>query len=299
MGRFEWHGRAAGAIAALGLALPPIGPIFVGPGHGSNPAGGGTPRTAQARKATLHQIILPDLLVVAPKGLSRQQVAKMHKIPGVRDMITFDGAQIKAGGRSVSVIGVNPATFRPWVPLATASDTAFWSALDRGEFVASVDSGRRLGLRAGASYRLSGATSQDVRYAMAAQLNLAGVDLLVNQTVSAKLGLVRQVAGLISAPGVGSRTLTREVSAVLGVSGRLELLRSQQLPVAPVQPGTRPATYLQLFKAAATQYCPGLSWTVLAAIGQIESADGANMGPSRGRARSDAVSALYLGDLGH
>ena len=27
-------------------------------------------------------------------------------------------------------------------------------------------------------------------------------------------------------------------------------------------------------------YCPGLPWTVLAAIGQIESADGTNMGPS-------------------
>ena len=27
-------------------------------------------------------------------------------------------------------------------------------------------------------------------------------------------------------------------------------------------------------------YCPGLPWTVLAAIGQIESGDGTNMGPS-------------------
>jgi membrane-bound lytic murein transglycosylase B len=47
-----------------------------------------------------------------------------------------------------------------------------------------------------------------------------------------------------------------------------------------VPSGTRPTSYIGLFKASAAQYCPGLSWTVLAAIGQIESADGTNMGPS-------------------
>jgi membrane-bound lytic murein transglycosylase B len=41
-----------------------------------------------------------------------------------------------------------------------------------------------------------------------------------------------------------------------------------------------PTNYIDLFKASAAQYCPGLSWTVLAAIGQIESADGTNVGPS-------------------
>jgi hypothetical protein len=41
-----------------------------------------------------------------------------------------------------------------------------------------------------------------------------------------------------------------------------------------------PANWLDLFKESAAQYCPGLSWTVLAAIAQIESGDGANDGPS-------------------
>jgi hypothetical protein len=115
---------------------------------------------------------------------------------------------------------------------------------------------------------------------MSAPLGLAGVDLLVNQGTSRKLGLVRQVAGLISAPADSLATLTSKVSAVLGPSGRIEVLRSQQLPVVSVAPGSRPTDYLGLFKASAAEYCPGLSWTVLAAIGQIESADGTNVGPS-------------------
>jgi Transglycosylase SLT domain len=236
---------------------------------------------AEAEKAgPFRQIILPDLLVVAPKGLTASQVTKLREIAGVRNMITFDGAEITAGGRPVSVIGVDPSTFRSWVPLAAASDQAIWSALSRGEFVASLPWSQRLGLKAGKGYTLNGATSQVVPYAMSASLGLSGVDLLVNEAVSHKLGLVRQVAGLISAPGVSLATLDQKVSKILGPGGRIEVLRSQKLPVASVSPGTRPTTYLELFKASAADYCPGLSWTVLAAIGQIESADGENMGPS-------------------
>ncbi len=229
--------------------------------------------------SAFRQIILPDLLIVAPRGLTSAQLARLRKIPGLRAMITFDGAQITAGGRSVSVIGVDPATFRSWVPLRTASDQPFWTALGKGDFVASAGAGSSLQLKPGAFYRLVGGSAQIVRFGLAARLGIAGVDLLVNKATSARLGLVRQVAGLISAPGVSLTALTREVSAVLGHDGKVVTLRSQ-LPVAPAPAGGKPANYLQLFKASAAQYCPGLSWTVLAAIGQIESADGTNVGPS-------------------
>ena len=245
-----------------------------GPGRGSGRA------VRSARQASaFRQIILPDLLIVAPRGLTDRQLARLRKIPGMRAMITFDGAQITAGGRSVSVIGVNPATFRSWVPLRTASDQPFWTALSKGDFVASTGSGASLRLKPGASYRLVGASAQIVRFGLAARLGIAGVDLLVNKATSARLGLVRRVAGLISAPGVSLATLTSKVTAVLGHDGKVVPLRSQ-LPVASAPAGGKPANYLELFKASAADFCPGLSWTVLAAIGQIESADGTNVGPS-------------------
>jgi hypothetical protein len=194
-------------------------------------------------------------------------------------VITFDGARISVGGQPVNVIGVNPATFRSWVPLQTASDQAFWSALAKGEFVAASSAATAHGLIPGDDYQFVGGSSQTVQFGMAAKLGLTGVDLMVNPATSARLGLVRQVAGLISAPGVSLSTLKAEVAAVLGPAGQIVVLRSQ-LPVASVPTGTVPTNYIQLFKASAAQYCPGLSWTVLAAIGQIESADGQNMGPS-------------------
>jgi hypothetical protein len=252
------------------------GRVPAGSGAAVSPAAS-APQHAAA--ASFRQIILPDLLIVSPTGLTSQQLARLNKIGGVRNMIAFDGAEIKAGGRAVSVIGVNPAEFRSWVPLQTASDQPFWTALAGGEFVAAKSARTSLGLRAGASYRLTGATTRTVRFAAAASLGIEGVDLLVDTQLSAELGLVHRVAALISAPGVSLTKLTAEVKAVLGPSGRIVSLRQQQLPVTKASSG-QPTTYLQLFQDSAAQYCPGLSWTVLAAIGQIESADGTNDGPS-------------------
>ena len=229
---------------------------------------------------SFRQIILPDLLVVAPQGLTGRDLAQLSKITGVRNTIVFDGAEIKAGRRPVSVIGVNPATFRSWVPLRTASDQAFWTALASGKFVASRAARSSLVLRRGASYQLTGSTRQMVTFGAAASLGISGVDLLVNTKTSRELGLVHRVAALISAPGTGLPTLIAKIRKLLGASAKIVSLRQQKLPAAKAASGQRPATYLQLFQASAAEYCPGLSWTVLAAIGQIESGDGANVGPS-------------------
>jgi hypothetical protein len=226
------------------------------------------------------QIILPDLLVVAPKGLSAAQISRIGKVSGVRNVITADGAAIKIGTHEVNVLGVDPQQFRSWTPLATASDQSLWAALASGRFVASQDAATRLGLRAGRSYGLIGAAQQNLVFGGSAPLGVSGIDVLVSKHASGSLGLVRGVAALVSAPGTALAALTRAVRGAAGTGDTIVSLRSQQLPVQPTVRGGKPASYLQLFQQSAADYCPGLSWTVLAAIGQIESGDGSNIGPS-------------------
>ena len=242
--------------------------------------GAAPPAPTVPSDSSFRRIVLPDLLIVAPRGLTPRQVSRLRAAAGVRNMITFDGAEIRVGGQPASVIGVNAAQFRSWVPLRAASDQPLWTTLAHGGFIASRPAAARLGLRPGSQYQLAGGASRSLRFGAAAGLGLAGVDLLVSSRTSRALGLVHQVAGLISAPGAPLASLTSAVRRVLGPQGKIVSLRKAQLPTAPVQPGQLPTTYLQLFKASAASYCPGLSWTVLAAIGQIESADGANVGPS-------------------
>jgi hypothetical protein len=286
---------SCGAILVIAIGasirMPP-------PPTGDNGTAGQAAATAaaiaQARApASFQQIIIPDLLVVAPSGLTSHEIAALGKIAGVRNLIAFDGAEIRAGDQQVSVIGVNPSTFRPWVPLQTATDMGFWNALAGGQFVASPAASASLGLHRGIRYQLTGATRRTVAFGASASLGIGQVDLLVDTQLSRELGLVHSVAALISAPGASIQSLTADASAVLGPSGRIVDLRQEQapapssssapaasgLPTAPATSGL-PTTYLQLFQDSAADYCPGLSWTVLAAIGQIESGDGANDGPS-------------------
>src|SRR6266851_1346511 len=261
----------AGQDRQSGSVPVPRGAPQVGPSAGTS----APPGTAGAFSG----IVLPDLLIVMPSGLAASDIAGLRSIPGVRKMITFDGAQITVSGKAASVIGVNPDQFRSWVPLRAASDQALWAGLAAGDFIASSPAAARLGQSGTGSYSLAARSPVTLPYAGSAWLNIAGVDLLVNQATSRKLGLVRRVAALISAPGPSIATLTAQVHRVLGASAKVVDLRGQRLPVSITQPA-QITSYLQLFQASAARYCPQMSWTVLAAIGQIESADGQNMGPS-------------------
>ena len=271
--------QAHGA-AGRGAVIPAVGgPTLARPA----PAG-----AAQARAdadgahaaAAFGRITLPDLLLVEPKGLTPGRIASIRKIAHVRNVLAFDGGQITAGGRPVNVIGVNPGQFRSWTPLRTASDQGFWNALSRGDFVASDAARKRLGLHSGSAYQLLGVSRQPVIFGKAATLGVAGVDLVVDSSLSRKLGLVHSVAALISAPAAGLAPLTRAVRAAAGRGARIYSLRREQLPVSSSVAGGLPTTYIGLFQQSAARYCPGMSWTILAAIGQIESADGTNEGPS-------------------
>ena len=283
--------RCAGRSVAVRLAAIGVGGVIVlalagwdfsGRPATLTPDSVGKPVPARATvtsaRSAFSSIILPDLLVVMPRGLSGAEAARLRAIQGVIKMITFDGAQITVSGQPASVIGVNPSQFRSWVPLRTASDQRLWAALAAGQFIAEASSAARLRLTSAAPYLLAGAASLPVKFGGAARLDVAGVDLVVNQAVSRRLGLVHQVAALISAPGPSIVTLTAKIRRVLGAGVRLAVLRNHQRAI-PVT-ASQITNYLQLFQASSARYCPSLSWTVLAAIGQIESGDGRNVGPS-------------------
>ena len=232
--------------------------------------------------AAFQRIVLPDLAVIEPAGVSPAEVSRIAKVPGVRQVLALDGARLTMNGHRVRVLGVNAQQYRSWTPLSTASNQQLWNALASGGFIASPSARHRLHLQQGTSYPVTGASTVSLPYAGSAPLGIGGIDMLVGAQVSAKLGLVHHVAVLISAPGVSMGKLQREVGAAAGSKATLVALRAQSPASAPLSTasGKRPITYVPLFQESAAMYCPGLPWTVLAAIGQIESGDRANPGVS-------------------
>ena len=230
--------------------------------------------------AALRHIVLPDLAVVQGGGISDASLTRLRAIRGVSDFIALDGAAVTSGGAKVNVIGVNAQQFRSWTPLSTASNQRLWNALDAGGFVASTPTRHKLRLHKGHAYSLAGAATVSLDFAGAAPFGVAGIDMVVSNKVSAKLGLIHNVAVLISAPGLSITTLRHDVRATLKASAaKLVTLRPRHAPPIVTSSG-KPTSYIQLFQESAAQYCPGLPWEVLAAIGQIESGFGANTGPS-------------------
>jgi hypothetical protein len=273
---------AGGAVIMLVAGTTAMLPPPPAPQPSASPG-----RTAHAASATLgnsyQRIFLPDLLVVEPSGLGAKQLKKLAKIDGVGNLIAADGAAIKLGRHRVNVLGVNPQQFRSWTPLATASDQRLWTALARGHFVTSSALAKRLKLHPGSRYRMTGGGQQELIFGGSAPLGVSGIGALVSNKATPRLGLIPGVLALISAPGASMSRLTKTVRGIAGHQAKIISLRQeqqQQLPVDQSASGTRPGSYPELFKESAARYCPGLSWTVLAAIGQIESGDGSNVGPS-------------------
>src|SRR5271166_1962112 len=232
----------------------------------------------------------PDRAGLFPGGISSAQVAKIRKLSGVVAVLPVDGGKITVNGQSADVLGVSPQAFRPWTPPEAAAANAVWADLSKGQLVTTQAAAGKLHLSAGNSYQVSAAVRAQVPFGAQTALSVPGADAIVDEARSAQLGLAKNFAVLINAPGVNLVTLMAKVRSLIGAGAKVinlvPVVTVSKLPVTTNVPTTGvPKSLLTLYRASAEEYCPGLSWTVLAAINEIESGDGANEGPSSAGAR--------------
>ena len=276
--------QAADAAVASPAGGPPSSHVSSASLPGAvSPSG---PTSGPASSATSRQQFVPDLIAAVPGGITPAQLTKIRKLGGVAAVLPVDGGKVTVNGQSANVLGVSPQAFRPWTPLATATSATIWSDLSEGQLISTAAAAKKLHLTAGQSYPVSAAILEQVPFGRPSELSVPGADAIVNLTRSAQLGLAKNFAVLINAPRDNLASLKAQVEVILGKGGQVvnlvayTLNTAGSLPVEPNAPAGVPANWIDLFKASAAQYCPGLSWTVLAAIGEIESGDGANEGPS-------------------
>jgi hypothetical protein len=306
--------RRAGLLAAIAVTCTALAGLVVPASAAavtSGPAGGPLPFTEQppagvaaasagglpasvptslktpgSAGAPPREVFVPDLIAAAATGISSAQLAKIAKLTGVRTVLPVDGGEITLNGKSADVLGVSPA-FRSWTPPSTAASNPVWTDLGKGQLVSTQAAASSLHLATGHTYQVSAAVRAQVPFGTATALSVPGVDAIVDQARSAQLGLVKNVAVLINAPGADLARLISKVQSVIGGAGKVRNLVAfsvvtvGKLPVATNVPTAGvPKSLLTLYQESAEVYCPGMSWTVLAAINEIESGDGANEGPS-------------------
>jgi Transglycosylase SLT domain len=281
-------GALAGSARAEAVASAAALPAAARPAHHASGTAGAAGAGAQARVtltgATTPRLIVPDVIASVPGGVTGADLRRLRALGGVRAVLAIDGAKITVNGARLTVLAADAAALRPWTPPATAGDPQVWSDFAAGDLITTVAAGRTADLVSGSWYPVTAASRTRLTAGPRALLGIAGVDGIVNRARGGQLGLARNIAVLVNAPATSPLTLVSQVSGALG--GQATVIRlvpaevSTSLPVDAVPSAGRPDSYIELFKDSAARYCPGLSWTVLAAIGQIESADGQNMGPS-------------------
>ena len=281
-------GGAAALSASTGLAHATPSANGSLPGvseHGAGRAGASSGKSAgPSLTGATTRLIVPDVIASVPGGVSQADLARLRRLSGVRVVLAIDGARITVNGAPLTVLAAPAAALRPWTPPATAGDAAVWSGFAAGDLITTTTVARSAGLVTGSEYPVAAGVRTTLTAGAPALLPIAGVDAIIDQARGRTLGLVRDIAVLVNAPATDPVTLTARVKAALGASSTVIRLVpaevSTSLPVDATPPTGRPTSYQQLFQESAARYCPGLSWTVLAAIGQIESADGTNVGPS-------------------
>jgi len=282
----------AGAASSSGPSGGSYG-LTVSPPPGVAAPSGSVPSSLQppgSAGAPPRQLFVPDVIAAAPTGITAAQLAKISKLAGVRAVLPIDGGKVTVNGQSADVLGVSPQAFRSWTPPETAAANAVWTALSKGQLVSTRAAASKLHLSAGNSYQVSAAVQVQMPFGAQTALSVPGADAIVNQARSAQLGLAQNFAVLINAPGVNLVTLMAKVKLVIGAGAKVinlvPVVTVSKLPVATNVPTAGvPSSYLALYQASAEKYCPSMSWTVLAAIGEIESGNGANDGPSSAGAR--------------
>ena len=220
---------------------------------------------AIAQAGVLRGVVTPDLLVTLPGRLAPGQLSAVRRIRGMKAVSSVVTGPVLVGSHKLFGMAVDPASFRAFTPRETAASTPLWTAVAQGEIASSYAARLPLSTQVEAN-------GWRVRVGALAAFGLPSSDIVVSKAVGASLGLSKD-AVLLAAPDRKLRTLKRDVRNALGAGVDIQVLR----PVAITY--RRPATYEALYKLSA-QYCPGLSWKVLAAIGQVESGHGRNVGPS-------------------
>ena len=224
--------------------------------------------------APLRHLAQPDLFITTNRPLSRAKLAALRTAVRARGLTVVDVGTVRLAGRSAHAIGVDPSQFRGFTPPPTAASDQLWRNLADGDVAASYDVARKYKLTLGTPVAVTAQHTHAQRLGAFAVFGLPKVDVVVSRSAASALGLRPSTGIILSAPGRSSRAIVSAARDVLGRTAHIVALRVDEKTYTG-----KPRTYRALYHVAA-RTCPGLSWRILAAIGQVESGHGVNVGPS-------------------
>lgn len=284
------HLRATRAELSTTAGPAPIAVASVLP----TPSAPATPATSTAAARTaipatsfiprqvtpLTSLAEPDAMVQLAEPLTASELAAAKAIPALKSVTIVSTGTVGINGAEEQALAVDPSTFRRVTPRPTAASDALWASVAAGNITTELTHDALPSTLVGKTVAVHGKGTRQLRLGALAAFGLPRSSVVMSLSRGEQLGLRPKTGLIVSAPSVSPDTLISELVHATG--GHVDLL-GPDAAEATIAGGNNakglPVTWTGLFQQAAAT-CTGLSWTVLAAIGQIESGDGENDGPS-------------------
>jgi hypothetical protein len=236
--------------------------------------------TASLKVPPVHKLTPPDAIVTVPNSVSSHSLRWLRRQSGVHRVAAADSGRISIHGVRLRALGV-PLRVRGFTPSLTANSTPLWQSIARGELTIAYANSRHLRHNLGQTFTARGPHHHQspLRIGAFATIGLDGTQALLSRPAAAAAGLHHGRAALVIAPKLSLDTLTADLRKAFGGKAHLHITRApviNQSVESTIAEQRIPATYLDLYRRAAVT-CPGLPWTVLAAIGTVETGNGANV----------------------
>lgn len=221
----------------------------------------------------------PDIVVLLPRAARPEAIRRLAHRPGVRAVAVVSRGALHVRGQRLVILGAGPE-LRGFTPALTARSDALWQSVAAGELTLSYTLSGRWRHRLGAVLTAQSPHGYfPLRLGAFASLGLGAIDGLVDADEATVLGLHPASELVVSAPKVDLHRLGAMTRHLFGSAAAVHSLRpkpvNQQALLSAYARATIPPAYLALYRAAAAT-CTGLPWTVLAAIGAVETGHGAN-----------------------
>src|SRR6266851_5540409 len=101
------------------------------------------PSVSRSRARPLSRLLQADVLVVAGQSLPAALVRALRRLGGVAAAVPVDAGRVRVNGVFVNVLGVKPATFRPFAARPTARSAALWQNVTAGGMAISYTMGHQ------------------------------------------------------------------------------------------------------------------------------------------------------------
>jgi cell wall-associated NlpC family hydrolase len=158
------------------------------------------PSSSPSNARKLSRLLQADVLVVAKQSLPVAFVRALRHLGAVAAAVPVDAGRVQVNGVFVNVLGVNPATFRPFAARPTARSTALWQNVMAGGMAISYTMGRQDRLTLTKPVQVAGSRTLKLPVAGFGTVGIGGVDAVVSHAVARTLGLPARNAIVISAP---------------------------------------------------------------------------------------------------